>query len=100
MGARAAIRCLSCLAVLALSGSSFASESLPGANKPENSPQRIQVIRLRYADAADVAELLSHLLPSTFRVAAYRPTNSVVIIAPDVPLQSEQSVHAKTPARH
>ena len=37
------------------------------------------VIKLEYADAEEIALVLRQLLPSTVRIVAYPPTNSVVI---------------------
>ena len=39
----------------------------------------IVVINLRYADAEEIVHVLKELLPRTFKVVAYHPTNSVLI---------------------
>lgn len=60
-----------------------ASEASKGNPEP-GYPSRVTVIQLDYADAEDVAAALSQVLPPTMSVVAYRPTNSLIIVADPV----------------
>lgn len=42
----------------------------------------VKVIRLEYAEATEVAALLSEILPASVRVVPYPRTNSIVISGP------------------
>jgi type II secretory pathway component GspD/PulD (secretin) len=64
---------------------SLCSVAQPGSEEPDRNahPEEpdwaVAVVKLGYADAAEVALLLSRVLPATVRVVAYEPTNSLII---------------------
>jgi len=72
------VRHFSALALVAMSVRAEAADAPVPTTASTDSP-RVEVIKIGYANANDIAELLSRILPPTYRVAAYGPTNSVVI---------------------
>jgi hypothetical protein len=61
------------------------AQTAPPESEREASSDRsawtIVVIKLRYADAEDIARVLRGLLPDTVRIEPYYPTNSVIVAA-------------------
>jgi type II secretory pathway component GspD/PulD (secretin) len=68
------------LLLVSMSGAAQPTSEEPGRDEQVDEPGwTIAVVKLGYADAAEVALLLSQVLPSTVRVVAYEPTNSLII---------------------
>jgi hypothetical protein len=73
------------LAACALFGFAAGALAQPPVSQPkremseERSEWAYTVIKLKYSDAEEIAQLLKELLPPTVRVVAYTPTNSVLI---------------------
>jgi type II secretory pathway component GspD/PulD (secretin) len=74
------------LAVWALSfGFAAAAFAQATVSQPEREPSEepsawaYVVIKLKYADAEEIAQVLRQLLPPTVRVVPYAPTNSLLI---------------------
>jgi hypothetical protein len=76
-----------CIGFTACALLGFASGSVGQTAPPESTREAsadqsawtVVVIKLRYADAEEVARVLRELLPSTVRVVPYHPTNSVLL---------------------
>jgi len=68
--------------LLLLGASAALAQEPPEESEGESSPPQdwtIQVIELAYADAGEVAELLSQVLPPGVTVVPYYATNSLII---------------------
>jgi type II secretory pathway component GspD/PulD (secretin) len=98
---------LALIALCARAAAAQAAESAEASEASEASEPaalRIEVIELHYADAYEVANLLSQLAPPGVRVAAYGPTNSLVISGPEALLgplleKSEPSAKSESSSR-
>jgi hypothetical protein len=73
------------LAACALFGIAASVLAQPPVSEPkretseEHSEWAYTVIKLKYADAEEIAHVLRQLLPPTVRVVPYAPTNSLLI---------------------
>jgi type II secretory pathway component GspD/PulD (secretin) len=95
---------LALIALCARAAAAQAAESAEASEASEPAALRIEVIELHYADAYEVANLLSQLAPPGVRVAAYGPTNSLVISGPEALLgplleKSEPSAKSESSSR-
>ena len=69
-------------ALFAIASRAFAQPAAPESGREAATAEpawTFVVIKLRYADAEQVAAVLRELLPPTVRVVPYQPTNSVVV---------------------
>ena len=62
--------------VLTMTGS---TTSFAQNQRPADDPMVIQIIELDYADAEDLARVLTPFLSKDGRISAYGPTNSLII---------------------
>lgn len=92
------------LALFALCARAATTHAAESAEASEPAALRMEIIKLHYADAYEVANLLSQLVPPGVRVSAYGPTNSLVISGPEALLgplleKSERSAEDESSSR-
>jgi hypothetical protein len=93
MSGRRRVRCISSLLVFAiLAGPALGERDVPTLEEriravvhSTDPPRTIMVMRLRYAEAEELAETLAPSLPPGITVVPHPPTNSLIIVGPPGP---------------
>lgn len=87
------------VALFALLAAPAVAQESPDASEPaveQDAGWTVKVIELEYADAFEVAELLSRILPPGVRVVPYGHTNSIVVSGDAATLRSVAPVAEST----